>query len=193
MSLLAVSRHHPLAKQPLCATSGHSIPAHYANDPKSDRIVELLDAIRRICASVASGAIRFPLNGSAFSEEKKLSIAAPPQQVVRRDHLVEAKLVKQLPLISVLPPHHRRLSCRLLSWNHCSLRSSTPFSTASVKLGSGGTSTLLLLCSNERTLRCGNTIFGRCHKETLGAAGGRAAHPTRSFAHPVGEEGLIGE
>jgi membrane fusion protein, multidrug efflux system len=33
------------------------------------------------------------------------------------------------------------------------LRSSTPFSTASVKLGSEGTSTLLLLCSNERTLR----------------------------------------
>jgi hypothetical protein len=59
-------------------TSGHSIPAHYANAPKSDRNVELLDAIRRICASVASGAIRFPLNGSAFSEEKKLSIAAPP-------------------------------------------------------------------------------------------------------------------
>ena len=73
------------------------------------------------------------------------------------------------------------------------LRSSTPFSTASVKLGSGGTSTLLLLCSNERTLRCGNTNFGRCHKETLGTAGGRAAHPTRSFAHLVGEEGLIGE
>ena len=89
---------------PLRATSGHSIPAHYANAPKSDRIVELLDAIRRICASVASGAIRFPLNGSAFSEEKKLSIAAPPQQVVRRDHLVAAKLVKQLPLISVLRP-----------------------------------------------------------------------------------------
>src|SRR6202162_1271026 len=59
----------------------------------------------------------------------------PSQQVVRRDHLVEAKLVKQLPLISVLPPHHRRLSCRFLSRNHCSLRSSTPFSTASVKLG----------------------------------------------------------
>src|ERR1700676_511131 len=57
----------------------------------------------------------------------------PSQQVVRRDHLVEAKLVKQLPLISVLPPHHRRLSCRFLSRNHCSLRSSTPFSTASVK------------------------------------------------------------
>src|ERR1700676_5036619 len=55
----------------------------------------------------------------------------PSQQVVRRDHLVEAKLVKQLPLISVLPPHHRRLSCRFLSRNHCSLRSSTPFSTAS--------------------------------------------------------------
>jgi hypothetical protein len=90
------------------------------------------------CASVASGAILFPLNGSAFSEEKKLSIAAPPQQVVCRDHLVEGKLVKQLPLISVLPPHHRRLSCRLLNRNHCSLRSSTPFSTASVKLGSGG-------------------------------------------------------
>src|SRR5580704_12277598 len=57
----------------------------------------------------------------------------PSQQVVRRHHLVEAKLVKQLPLISVLPPHHRRLSCRFLSRNHCSLRSSTPFSTASVK------------------------------------------------------------
>src|SRR5271165_7346573 len=58
----------------------------------------------------------------------------PSQQVARRDHLVEAK-PKQLPLISVLPPHHRRLSCRLLSRNHCSLRSSTPFSTASTHLG----------------------------------------------------------
>ena len=37
-----------------------------------------------------------------------------------------------LPLISVLPPHHRRISCRLLSRNHCSCGSSTPFSTASV-------------------------------------------------------------
>jgi hypothetical protein len=36
----------------------------------------------------------------------------PSQQVVRRDHLIE-KLVKELPLISVLPPHHRRLSSRL--------------------------------------------------------------------------------
>src|ERR1700676_3124276 len=59
----------------------------------------------------------------------------PSQQVVRRDHLVEAKLVKQLPLISILPPHHRRLSCRFLSRNHCSLRSSTPFSTASTQPG----------------------------------------------------------
>src|SRR5258708_7847437 len=59
----------------------------------------------------------------------------PSQQVVRRDHLVEAKLVKQLPLISVLPPHHRRLSCRLLSRNHCSLGFSTPFSTASTPSG----------------------------------------------------------
>jgi transcriptional regulator with XRE-family HTH domain len=50
-----------------------------------------------------------------------------PQQLVRRDHLVEAKLIKQLPLISLLPPHHRRLSCRLLSRNHCSLGSSSPF------------------------------------------------------------------
>src|SRR5213595_2149292 len=58
----------------------------------------------------------------------------PSQQVVGRDHLVEAKLVKELPLISVLPPHHRRISCRLLSRNHCSLGFSTPFSTASVKL-----------------------------------------------------------
>jgi hypothetical protein len=51
----------------------------------------------------------------------------PSQQVVRRDHLVEVKLVKQLPLISVLPPHHRRLSCRFLSRNHCSLGFSTSF------------------------------------------------------------------
>src|ERR1700720_1123916 len=58
----------------------------------------------------------------------------PSQQVVRRDPLIEAKLVKELPLISVLPPHHRRLSCRLLSRKHCSLGSSSPFSTASVKL-----------------------------------------------------------
>src|ERR1700722_10599260 len=59
----------------------------------------------------------------------------PSQQVVRRDHLIEAKLVKELPLISVLPPHHRRLSCRLLSRNHCSLGSSSPFSTASAHSG----------------------------------------------------------
>jgi hypothetical protein len=59
----------------------------------------------------------------------------PSQQVIRRDHLGEAKLVKQLPLISVLPPHHRRLSCRFLSRNHCSFRSSTPFSTASTHFG----------------------------------------------------------
>jgi hypothetical protein len=44
-----------------------------------------------------------PLNGCRENID-------PSQQVVRRDHLVEAKLVKQLPLISVLPPHHRRLS-----------------------------------------------------------------------------------
>src|SRR3954451_17815848 len=62
----------------------------------------------------------------------------PPQQVVRRDHLVEAELVKQLPLISVLPPHHRRLSCRLLSRNHCSLGFSTLFSTASTHSRTGG-------------------------------------------------------
>src|ERR1700751_3308722 len=44
-------------------------------------------------------------------------------------------LIFAMPLISVLPPHHRRLSCRrLLSRNHCSLGSSSPFSTASVKL-----------------------------------------------------------
>src|ERR1700722_6296192 len=61
----------------------------------------------------------------------------PSQQVVRRDHLIEAKLVKELPLISVLPPHHRRLSCRLLSRNHCSLGSSSPFSTASTRLRRG--------------------------------------------------------
>src|SRR6516165_4885582 len=59
----------------------------------------------------------------------------PPQQVVPRDHLVQAKLVKELPLIPVLPPHHRRLSCRLSSRNHCSLGSSSPFSTASVISG----------------------------------------------------------
>src|SRR6476620_11478894 len=58
----------------------------------------------------------------------------PSQQVVSRDHRVEAKLIKELPLISVLPPHHRRLSCRLLSRNHCSLGSSSPFSTASARL-----------------------------------------------------------
>src|SRR5262249_14169748 len=37
------------------------------------------------------------------------------------------KLIKELPLISVLPPHHRRLSCRLLSRNHYSLGSSSSF------------------------------------------------------------------
>src|SRR5215467_1488473 len=51
----------------------------------------------------------------------------PSQQVIRRDHLVQAKLVKELPLIPVLPPHHRRLSCLLLSRNHCSLGSSSLF------------------------------------------------------------------
>src|SRR5262249_16069633 len=56
-----------------------------------------------------------------------------PQQVVRRPHLIESKLVKELPLIPVLPPHHRRLSCCRLSRNHCSLDFSTPFSTASAK------------------------------------------------------------
>src|SRR6516165_9620199 len=49
------------------------------------------------------------------------------QQVVSRDHLVEAKLVKELPLISVLPPHHCRISCRLPSRIHCSLCSSSVF------------------------------------------------------------------
>src|SRR6202790_3534045 len=75
----------------------------------------------------------------------------PSQQVVRRDHLVEAKLVKQLPLISVLPPHHRRLSCRFLSRNHCSLRSSTPFSTASTQsrlLGLSSTASTSLFCTS---------------------------------------------
>src|ERR1700738_3983801 len=52
---------------------------------------------------------------------------APSQQVVHRNHLVEVKLVKQLSLISVLPPHHRRFSCRSLSRNHCSLGFSSPF------------------------------------------------------------------
>src|SRR5215467_9276607 len=58
--------------------------------------------------------------------------------MVGRNHLVEAKLIKELPLISVLPPHHRRLSCRLLSRNHCSLGSSSPFSTASAPSRSMG-------------------------------------------------------
>src|SRR5215510_7234091 len=53
--------------------------------------------------------------------------------MVSRDHLVEAKLIKELPLISVLPPHHRRPSCCLPSRNHCSFGSSSPFSTASAK------------------------------------------------------------
>src|SRR6202022_3310591 len=35
----ALSRHRCFDQRPLCATSGHSIPAHYANAPKSDRIV----------------------------------------------------------------------------------------------------------------------------------------------------------
>src|SRR5215471_19077114 len=55
----------------------------------------------------------------------------PSQQVIRRDHRVQAKLVKELPLIPVLPPHHRRLSCLIPSRNHCSVGSSSPFSTAS--------------------------------------------------------------
>src|ERR1700676_3992449 len=59
----------------------------------------------------------------------------PSQQVVRRDHLVEAKLENNLPLFSVLPPHPPPLSFPFLSRNHCSLRSSTPFSTASIKTG----------------------------------------------------------
>jgi hypothetical protein len=43
------------------------------------------------------------------------------------EYLVEAELTKELPLIPVLPSHHRRLSCRLLRRNHCSLGSSSPF------------------------------------------------------------------
>jgi hypothetical protein len=43
-----------------------------------DRIVELLDVIGRICASLASGAIRFPLNASAFSKKKRSNAALPP-------------------------------------------------------------------------------------------------------------------
>jgi hypothetical protein len=53
--------------------------------------------------------------------------------VVRTYSRAMNKLVKELSRISVLPPHHRRISCRFLSRNHCSLGSSTPFSTASVK------------------------------------------------------------
>src|SRR5262249_54832904 len=55
------------------------------------------------------------------------------QQMVSRPHLVEAKLIKELPLISVLPPHHRRPSCCLPSRNRCSFGSSSPFSTASAR------------------------------------------------------------
>jgi hypothetical protein len=58
-----------------------------------------------------------------------------PQQVVRRDHFVEVKLVEELPLIPVLPPHHHRLSCSLPSRNHCLLGFSTPFSKASTRSG----------------------------------------------------------
>ena|SRR5215467_8013777 len=42
---------------------------------------------------------------------------------------------QELPLISILPPHHRRISCRLLSRNHCSFGSSSHFSTASALNG----------------------------------------------------------
>jgi hypothetical protein len=80
----------------------------------------------------------------------------PSQQVIRRDHLVEAKLVKQLPLISVLPPHHRRLFCRFLSGNHCSFRSSIPFSTASTRNG----------CI-VRCLHCGDKNYSRVRYEPL--------------------------
>ena len=41
----------------------------------------------------------------------------PPQQMVRRDHVVEIELIEQLPLLAILPPHHRRplpLSCAQL-------------------------------------------------------------------------------
>src|SRR4029077_6924175 len=86
----------------------------------------------------------------------------PSQQVVRRDHVVEAKLVKQLPLISVLPPHHRRISCRLPCRNHCSLSSSTPFSTASTRSGYRRLDlidlrTALLLTSLQRVTCAGET------------------------------------
>src|ERR1700730_12119740 len=89
----------------------------------------------------------------------------PSQQVVRRDHLVEAKLVKQLPLISVLPPHHRRLSCRFLSRNHCSLRSSTPFATASVKLRSPDLQPGSRLGLQERTSSVFCQVRKKCRVE----------------------------
>jgi hypothetical protein len=47
-----------------------------------------------------------------------------PQQVVPRNHLVEAKLAKELPLMSVLPPDSPAAS---EGRNHCSLVSSGLF------------------------------------------------------------------
>src|SRR3982074_2717465 len=90
----------------------------------------------------------------------------PSQQVVRRDHLVEAKLVKELSLISVLPPHHSRISCRFLSRNHCSLGSSTPFSTASVIFGLGRAQLRGPLYLDERTSSGRPGMSEKCQERT---------------------------
>src|SRR3981081_2442052 len=88
----------------------------------------------------------------------------PSQQVGRRDHLVEAKLVKELSLISVLPPHHSRISCRFLSRNHCSLGSSTPFSTASVNSGPWRVLGRSPLYPDEQTSASASMRSGSCQE-----------------------------
>src|SRR5215831_3455218 len=78
--------------------------------------------------------------------------------MVSRDHLVEAKLIKELPLISVLPPHHRRPSCCLPSRNHCSFGSSSPFSTASAMNGLTRCNKKITRSLHQRRLRVWRNI-----------------------------------
>src|SRR3981189_3309294 len=90
---------------------------------------------------------------------------ALPHRGVLGDHLVEAKGVKELSLISVLPPHHSRISCRFLSRNHCSLGSSTPFSTASVIFGLGRAQLRGPLYLDERTSSGRPGMSEKCQKQ----------------------------
>jgi hypothetical protein len=70
---MSASRHNrPFQNRSLCERSEE--PSNLT----PDRIVELLDVIGRICASLASGEIRFPLNASAFQREETLQRRVSP-------------------------------------------------------------------------------------------------------------------